>query len=125
MSELLMREARHDLYNDIKSKQGIIMKKVSLLNVSLFVVTAAVASSVNAGDKVKVEKKADTVIAANELFEPLDTDKNGVISEKELGDNQNALLKKEFKKIDANADKGISEEELKQYLAKVDVKIDI
>ncbi|WP_448212831.1 hypothetical protein [Colwellia sp. MEBiC06753] len=123
------------------------MKNISLLKLSAFVVIGAALSSVvkadnNLADKAKadakanvaVEKssvarsanvKADEVVAHTELFEPLDADKNGVITEVELGSANNELLKKEFKKIDVNADNGISQQELKDYLAKVELKTNI
>ncbi|NMP30203.1 hypothetical protein HII17_01400 [Thalassotalea sp. M1531] len=103
------------------------MKKVSLLELTAFVIVAAVASTtVNANDAALKEKvvKADEVVETNVLFTPLDTDKNGLISQQELGVN-NKLLKEQFKEIDVNADQGISEQELKNYLAKVDIKINI
>lgn len=124
---------KHQLINKtliIKiEKQGNIMKKFRLLEVSAFVVVAAVASAaVNADDNVvKLEKKAmsvkaDKVVEAKTLFEPLDADKNGLLTENELGTEKNTLLKKQFKKIDKNADNAISQEELSAYLAKVEVK---
>lgn len=108
------------------------MKKVSLLELSAFVIVAAVASSaVTAGDKVAaLEKsaksvKASDVVEHKTLFAPLDADNNGLLTESELGTDKNALLKKQFKNIDVNADNAISEEELKAYLAKVDVKVEL
>ena len=115
------------------------MKNISLLEVTAFVLVATVSSitvQANAepkdGDKAKpvmakVEQaqesvKADQLLAHDKLFAPLDIDSNGVISEQELSMTKNKLLKKQFSKIDSNADKGISEEELKSFLAKVDIK---
>lgn len=108
------------------------MKKISLLEVSVFVVVAAVASAaVNAGDEVtKLENvdskvKAVNVVEPTSLFEPLDKDSNGLITQSELSGDKSSLLTKQFKKIDINADNAISKEELTAYLAKVDVKINL
>jgi Ca2+-binding EF-hand superfamily protein len=59
------------------------------------------------------------------LFEPLDKDNNGLITQSELSGDKSSLLTKQFKKIDINADNAISKEELTAYLAKVDVKINL
>lgn len=107
------------------------MNNVSLLKLSGLVIAAAFAScTVGAvekvdAEKVSIEKVAVTVnevVDSKVLFAPLDQDKNGVISAEELDTAKNELLQKEFKNIDANQDKGISEEELNAYLAKVQIK---
>ncbi|REL34388.1 hypothetical protein [Thalassotalea euphylliae] len=113
------------------------MKNISLLEVSALVFAVAVCSiTVQANedpkekaalDKAKAQMeekpvKAGHMVSHDKLFAPLDIDSNGVISEQELSMSKNKLLKEQFKKIDRNEDKGISEEELKSFLAKVDVK---
>lgn len=115
------------------------MNNVSLLKLSGLVVAAAFAScTVGAVEKLddvataKVDAakvnvqtqavKASDVVDGKVLFAPLDKDQNGVISAEELDTAKNELLQKEFDKIDANKDKGISEEELNLYLAKVEIK---
>ena len=111
------------------------MKNVSLMKLSAFVVMAAAASvSVNAESRVSdanstpvvteakaVTTKAVDLVSPDALFAPLDVDKNGLITEQELGGTQSELLKEQFRKIDVNNDKGISEKELKDFLAKVAV----
>lgn len=119
------------------------MKNISLLEVSALVFVAIVCSiTVKANEeltekatlaqtqpepqiKTSVEAKTASIgemIAHNKFFAPLDIDNNGVISEQELGMSKNKLFKEQFQKIDTNKDQGISEEELKSFLAKVDIK---
>jgi len=117
------------------------MKNISLMKLTGVVMLTALAStamnaSATADEVSKNELKlaatdaketisAQKVIAHDELFKPLDTDKNGLISQEELGGTDSTLLKKEFAKIDTNADQGISKQELKAYLEKVEVKVNI
>ena len=116
------------------------MRNVSLMKLTGVVMLAALASTaMNASamndeatlEKVSTKVATTTVVSAKDvvdhgaLFQPLDADKDGLISMAELGDTDSALLKQEFTKIDTNADNGISEQELKTYLEKVEVKVNI
>ncbi|TMM47569.1 hypothetical protein [Colwellia ponticola] len=51
-------------------------------------------------------------------FTSLDTDKNGKLSQQEAEQGKNEWLKQSFKKIDSNADKAITEQELVDFVAK-------
>lgn len=101
------------------------MKNMSLTKLSAVVIIGAFMSSlVNANDDLNSNTKAvNKMVDEKSIFQPIDKDKNGLISEKELSASQQKLLQKDFAKIDVNADNGISEVELKNYLAKVKVEI--
>jgi len=103
------------------------MKNVSLFKVTAMVATIAFASSfVNAEDKIKkahpdvVEVEQQLIFST--LIEKLDSDKNGMLSQGEVSANQSQLLHKKFNKMDINQDKQIDEAEFNTYLANVKSK---
>jgi hypothetical protein len=93
------------------------MKNMSLKKVSITVVVASLASNFvfanNDISKVltKVEKPSSSF---SQLVANYDADKNNTLSADELANND--TLSKIFKKVDANGDKEISEQEFNQYL---------
>ena len=99
------------------------MNNVSLMKVTGLVLVVAFASTlVNANEKPKTTvSTVSQLVDEKELFTPLDTDKNGLLSKKEVLESSNTLLQKEFDKIDVNSDSDISQEEFKVYLSKVKV----
>ena len=99
------------------------MNNVSLMKVTGLVVVAAFASAmVNANEEPKTAvSTVSQLVDEKELFIPLDTDKNGLLSKQEVLESSNTLLQKEFAKIDVNSDSDISQEEFKVYLSKVKV----
>lgn len=104
------------------------MNNISLIKVTGFVVTVALASSfVNAEDKINTiveEAQSDVVKVEKQLsfptlIEELDTDKNGMLSQTEVSATHSKVLKAEFNKMDTNQDKQIDEAEFNRYLAEV------
>ena len=93
------------------------MKNMSLKKISITVVVASLASNFvfahNDISKVltKVEKPSSSF---SQLVANYDVDKNNTLSADELAKND--TLSKIFKKVDANGDKQISEQEFNQYL---------
>lgn len=107
------------------------MKKISLVKVTGFVITAAFASNfVNAQDKIEINKSAESVqsdviqvekeISFPKLIKTLDTNKNGKLSESEVSAKHINVLQGIFTKVDANQDKEIDEAEFNLYF--VDIK---
>lgn len=119
------------------------MNSNSLMHISVFVVIVSMASFFVIADDaltnkseqntlVYAETSVKTVIvetpAATEssdkfTFTSLDTDKNGKLSQQEVHQGKNGWLKQSFNKIDSNADKAITEQELVDFVAKKAVKL--
>jgi Ca2+-binding EF-hand superfamily protein len=109
------------------------MNSISLTQVTLFVVAVSMASFfVNANEASgHSTKTAHTEFLASpeaaektkELtdkftFTSLDNDKNGKLSQQEVLSGKNEWLVRSFKKIDSNADKALTEQELVDFVAK-------
>lgn len=111
------------------------MKNISLLKVSILVVTAAFASNfVNAEDRVnntKLKSQLDASKITNKvkqvsfptLIKTLDTDKNGMLSEKEIAADKAQLFQAEFTKVDLNKNKQIDEIEFNKYFTAIESKV--
>lgn len=110
------------------NKKDYPMKKISLIKVTGFVITAAFASNfVSAEEKVnkvieKVQSEAlqsEDKLNFSELIASLDTNKNGKLSEDEVAVKKNNILQEAFTKIDINQDKEIDEAEYNLYFADI------
>ncbi len=101
------------------------MKNISLTKVSVMVFTAITCSFlVNADDSTITKESFPEIVAVKQsdkkveeiAFNALDKDKNGLLSQKEVGESKNQLLAQSFKKIDRNEDLLLSKEELTAFI---------
>ncbi len=101
------------------------MKNISLSKVSVMVLAAITSSFlVNANDSTianeSIPEKAVVEQSEQKLaklaFNTLDKDKNGLLSQEEIGDSKNQILEQSFNKIDSNKDLSLSQEELAAYI---------
>lgn len=115
------------------------MKKISLMNVTLFVTATLFGSALVFADDIVAEKQAQVAQAeksetkdkmAEQLmtltetkvvpvaFAAFDKDKNGSISKEEIDAGSDEKLKLAFNRIDINQDGLLSEEEFKTAISK-------
>ncbi len=101
------------------------LKKVTA--VVAIITAGALMTNANANDANALTSKAKAEMGQtkshagkfNALVKRFDKDNNGLLSKEELKASNKTSLVDAFDKIDTNADSGISEEELAQYLASV------
>lgn len=104
------------------------MSKTSLIEVSAIVVVATLAAFiVDAKQPVELgEITNDTVKELKNdythLVAKFDADKNGLLSKAEVAASKNDVLMRNFNTIDTNGDENISNEELTDYSANIQVK---
>jgi hypothetical protein len=112
------------------------MNSISLTQVTVFVVAVSMASFFVSADDAQAHTGEDNTVVHSEnsasseiieevivtndkfTFTSLDTDKNGKLSQQEVVAGNNEWLVKSFTKIDSNADKSLTEQELVDFVAK-------
>jgi len=104
--------------NNIKGHK---MKNISLINVSMIVVAATLASSfVSADDQLTSQLNGQVEYA--ELIASLDSDNDGLLSQAEIITSKVKVLPDAFDKIDLNNDEKISEKEFNDFLVNINAK---
>lgn len=114
------------------TKQGICMKKVSLIKVTAVVAAVLLGSAMVSAEDVKsdVEKSLETLTKPEAVnlvetkvipvvFDALDKSKDGQISKREVKASNNEKLKLIFDSLDLNKDAMLSKDEFKEAIKRI------
>lgn len=113
-------------------KQGICMKKVSLIKVTALVAAALLGSAIVSAEDVNsdTEKSIETLTKPETVnlvetkvipvvFDALDKSKDGQISKREVKASNNEKLKLIFDSLDSNKDAMLSKDEFKEAIKRI------